>query len=351
MSKVNWILAIAGVAVALYIRLPGDSASLDLYSKAVRAQGESGVLTNDIYVPIALSRSFCCPGKAAPEPGPTPILGLDTLVGGDYRGCRVVIDHDSNESNMVESTTSIDFDEVGNILQYSLYRRYPDVREDKAQFKYSNGNLVTRLVLRDGVDISDFVQTFEYDDLGRLYRERVDYKIDGVIDGITSYDYSGNTLSRKRFDRNGDGQDDEMVAYEYDIADRVINEKGDNDNDGVTDYTRKTYWGYDVILRDETTIGKNANFARGMRYGYDEYMRLVEKEFISYENTDGDNPRTIYYYDQQSRRIRAEYYVSDILDVLNLWSFDASGRVYEFEIATGSGYHSMARYSYHCGES
>ena len=175
------------------------------------------------------------------------------------------LDLDQQDDGDVESSTTFDYDNSGNLTNYAIDHNGDGTPDTNATYTYENdlvtsfsedrdhdgtpdttmtysydsrGNRISHTITSSIAGRPSSLSTFEFDSNNNMTRYERDDGQDDIIDYIESYSYDGNNnRTRNRRDNNADGTWDFLAVYIYDAYGNRIRMIEDSNADGIADKT------------------------------------------------------------------------------------------------------------------
>jgi RHS repeat-associated protein len=153
-------------------------------------------------------------------------------------------------------------------------------------------------------DVPQLTRTWwEYDDNGRLIRERVD-SFDPSLDRdeVFEMDLFGNRR-RRTIDYGSSQETDLAILYLYDANDRLIAEQTDFGRDGSIDKTTASQWSGTQLARRSESVLNVSMLIQSFTYGLDGSQQSVTTEQRDAQGVTTSKTKIEYSYDSQGIRV------------------------------------------------
>lgn len=172
------------------------------------------------------------------------------------------------------------------------------------------------------------------------------YKGDGTVDMLTTYDFPGNLRTRDR-DADGDGTLDDRWTYTYDSDGRLQTIESDERVDGSVDFT--TTYAYDTSAKVRT---KEYRDDRAVAFLFT--CTYATDTLVTEQDTSGDgsvNALTTYGYTDEAMVVEYDTNADAVIDFRYSYTYDDAGNIGGAELDDGADgtVNTRYTYAYDCG--
>ncbi len=165
-------------------------------------------------------------------------IDAETLFDYDGYGNLRWSEYDANLDGDVDELHEYSYDKRNRLVEERVFTVDTQSPDTVISYQYDVDDRITsKLEERAStMHVSWFEISYEYDGVGNLLNEFIDFGADGEMDQVIAYSYAASGLDLKELDRGVDGEIDESTHHAYDtVTGFLIGQEIDENGDGVVD--------------------------------------------------------------------------------------------------------------------